>query len=103
MKLKDVENKMNMLEKIVRDGQNYGRDDRMGRASSAFRMYNTYNADLDDEAEDIVSKGNKLLGKFLDLKDKFSEVAVRYAQVNSQYIYLLFEQIAGQKKSMDRL
>lgn len=103
MKLKEIENKINGLERIVRDGHHYSRDTRIDRASSAFHTYSTYNADLDDETEDIIAKGNKLLTRFLDLKDKFADIAKKYVEVNTPYVNLLFEEISGQKKSNERI
>lgn len=100
MKEKELETIMTTLEKIVRDGYNFGTDRRIGKTISALQKYTRYNADIDDE--DIGKKANKLLDKILDLGGKISEVSLNYVDANKPYMKVLFDSIRRSKSLIER-
>ena len=96
----ELETIMETLEKIVRDGYDFGTDKRSGKLVSAFQKYMRYNEDIDDE--DFGKKSNKLLDKLLNLGSKISEVSSCYVKANESYMKVLFDFICHSKSSIDR-
>lgn len=95
---------MRTLRKIMEYGYNLGKDSRGDQIYSALQVYETYNSELDIlSEEDTLERSNKLLGKLLDLKEKFSDASKNYVSANIDYLKILFDEIAGNKSEFDRI
>lgn len=93
---KEIETKIEMLEKMVQHGYNYGVDKRIGRTYSAMKKFSDFGSGITEDNFDLRAVGK--LGRLLELRNKVIELAVKYMDVQKEYVPLIRKSMSHERR-----